>query len=101
MAVTTIKVTPQELQTASSQITSLANSYEKEYKALFDRIHNMKGKWDGQDNQNYTDQVEGFRDDFEKMKSLMDQYSEYLKNTAQAYTDTQNEIAQTAKGLTN
>lgn len=101
MAVTTIKVDPQKLQDASSQISGLASEYEGEYKALFDRVHNMKGKWDGQDNQNYTEQVEGFRDDFEKMKSLMDQYSEYLKNTAQAYINTQNEIAKTAKGLTN
>lgn len=104
MAVTTIKVDPQKLLEASIQtggIADLAKDYEKEYKALFDRVSNMKGKWDGQDNQNYTDQVEGFRDDFEKMKSLMDQYSEYLKNTAQAYINTQNEIAKTAKGLTN
>lgn len=98
---TDIKVTPQDLQKASTQIVGLANDYKNEYEELFKRVNGMRGKWDGQDNQSYTNQVEGFRDDFEKMKSLMDQYSDYLKNTAQAYTDTQNQIAQTAKGLTN
>lgn len=98
---TTIKVTPQDLEHASSQIESLANDYNNEYEALFNRVNGMRGKWDGQDNQSFTDQVAGFRDDFEKMKALMDQYADYLRNTAKGYKDTQDLIVQGVKSLTN
>lgn len=98
---TTIKVTPQELQTASSQINTLANEYKSEYEALFQDVEAMRGKWDGQDNQAYTTQVSGFKDDFTNMYNLMIQYSDYLKKTAKAYEDTQTGIKNAASTLTN
>ncbi len=98
---TTIKVTPQDLQNASGQISSLAGEYKSEYEALFREVHEMQGKWDGQDNQAYTNRVEGFRDDFDNMYNLMIQYSDYLKNTAKAYAETQDNIKNAASTLTN
>lgn len=44
-------------------------------------------------------ELEGFRNDFEYMKSLMDEYASYLSATAAKYEDTQNEIAANAKSL--
>ncbi len=98
---TTIKVTPQDLQNASGQISSLAGEYKSEYEALFREVHEMQGKWDGQDNTAYTKQVDGFRDDFDNMYKLMIQYSEYLKSTAKAYADAQENIKSAATTLTN
>lgn len=98
---TTIKVTPQDLQNASTQISDLADEYKDEYEALFREVHEMQGKWDGQDNLAYTEQVDGFRDDFAKMYDSMIQYSDYLKNTAKAYAETQDNIKTEASTLTN
>lgn len=98
---TTIKVTPQELLTASTQISGLADEYKSEYEALFGDVVAMKGKWDGQDNQTYTDRVEGFRDDFTNMYNLMIQYSDYLKETGNAYQQTQTNIKNAAATLVN
>ena len=98
---TTIKVTPQDLHNASAQISNLAGEYQSEYEALFREIREMQGKWDGQDNQAYTKQVGEFKDDFNNMYELMDQYSNYLKSTAKAYADTQENIKSAATTLTN
>lgn len=98
---TTIKVTPQELDTTSKLIKGLAEEYKTEYENLFGDVRAMQGKWDGQDNQAYTTQVEGFKDDFTNMYNLMVQYSDYLMKTKKAYEDTQTNIKNTASGLQN
>lgn len=97
----TIKVTPQELTNASTKISTLAGEYKQEYEDLFKDVADMKSSWDGQDNVAYTNQIEGFREDFKKMYDLMIQYSDYLKSTAKAYSDAQERIKTDATKLTN
>ena len=98
---TTIKVTPQLLQNASTQINNLAEEYKTEYENLFAEVDAMKGKWDGQDNVAFTNQIAGFKDDFQNMYSLMTQYATYLSTTAKSYADTQETIKNSAQSLTN
>lgn len=98
---TTIKVTPQELTNASSKITGLANEYKTDYENLFKDVDAMKSNWDGQDNQAFTSQIAGFKDDFEKMFNLMIQYAQYLKTTAKSYSDAQETIKNSASKLVN
>jgi hypothetical protein len=40
-------------------------------------------------------------DDFNQMTNLMKQYSEFLKVSARTYRDTQNEVINGARRLTN
>lgn len=98
---TTIKVTPQELQTTASRIKGLAEEYKSEYEGLFQDVDAMRGKWDGQDNLAYTNQVGGFKDDFVNMYNLMVQYADYLMKTKKAYEETQTNIKTDASKLTN
>ena len=42
-----------------------------------------------------------FRDDFCKMKELMNEYATFMRNAAQVYEDTQKEVMNQAKGLQN
>lgn len=77
----------------------LANTYNTNYTALFATIQEMQNAWAGVDNTAFTNQIEGFRDDFQRMEKLMRDYAAYLRKSAATYRDTQNSIAQSAKTL--
>ena len=59
----------------------------------------MQSAWAGEDNTAFTNQIEGFRDDFERMTKLMRDYAAYLRKAAQAYRDTQDNVAKQAQTL--
>lgn len=96
-----ITVTPEQLTSASEKIDSLAADYQKVYMKLYTEIENMKSAWDGADNVAFTTQVQGFEDDFQLMYKLMLEYSEFLKTSAQMYTQTQDDIISQAAKLVN
>lgn len=96
-----ITVDPAKLESASSKIDQQSADYERIYKNLFSEVSAMKAAWAGTDNIAYTTQIEGFQDDLQKMTQLMRQYAEFLKLSAKTYRDTQNEVVNAAKRLTN
>lgn len=99
MAQGKIIVETSRLDSTANQVSNLADQYEQEYGALYGTVTELRSAWDGKDNVAYTDQIEGFRDDFQRMTKLMRQYAEYLRKTAEAYRATQEEIASDVKKL--
>ncbi|QMV40488.1 WXG100 family type VII secretion target [Cohnella cholangitidis] len=97
----TIVVDPSKLESASQKMDSQSAEYEKLYNQLFNEVDGMAANWKGADNVAFVSQIKGFQDDFQKMKQLMNQYSEFLKNSAKTYRETQNETINQAKRLTN
>ncbi|ADU31794.1 WXG100 family type VII secretion target [Evansella cellulosilytica] len=96
-----ITVDPAKLETASTRIDQQAADYERLYRQLFTEVDGMGAAWQGVDNVAFVNQIKGFTDDFERMTKLMRDYSEYLKMSAKTYRETQTEIANQAKRLTN
>ena len=96
-----ITVDPQKLEAASKQISTQAAEYESIFRNLFTEVDNMSAAWQGADNLAFTNQIKGFTDNFQDMKKLMDQYSEFLKYAAQMYRQTQDDRVAQAKNLTN
>lgn len=96
-----IQVTPELLGTAASKIEELAREYKTQYDSLYSTTDAMAASWSGKDNRAFVDQIAGFKDDFEKMKSLMDQYADFLRKSAKAYRDTQTAVETEAKKLVN
>ncbi len=94
-----IVVTPQELTSTAIQIERLSGEYAQLYTALFSDVNALQTAWQGKDNQAFTRQIEGFRNDFENMKALMDEYAEFLKNAATNYTITQDNVTEAAGRL--
>lgn len=87
------------LDSTASKVEALADDYEGEYKALFTTVQEMQSAWAGEDNTAFTNQIEGFQDDFERMTRLMRDYAAYLRKAAQAYRDTQDNVAREAQTL--
>lgn len=97
----TIMVDPAKLESAAGKMDTQAAEYERVYKQLFSEVDGMAAAWQGSDNIAFTTQIKGFEDDFQKMVSLMKEYSEFLKKSAIAYRNTQQEVISQAKKLIN
>lgn len=96
-----IRVEPARLEAAAGKIDNQAAEYKKLYEQLYTEVDSMSSAWQGADNLAFTSQIEGFRDDFNAMYTLMTQYAEFLKNSAASYRETQNEVVTQAKKLVN
>lgn len=97
----TIQVTPEQLESAAGRIEGLAADYKAQYDALYNETNAMASTWNGKDNIAFVDQIAGFKDDFEKMHTLMLNYADFLRKSAKAYRDTQDTVVTEARKLVN
>lgn len=97
----TIQVTPEQLESAAGRIEGLAADYKTQYDALYNETNAMASTWNGKDNTAFVDQIAGFKDDFEKMHTLMLNYADFLRKSAKAYRDTQDTVVTEARKLIN
>ncbi|MDE6209403.1 MAG: WXG100 family type VII secretion target [Lachnospiraceae bacterium] len=88
-----------KLDTIAKRVKSLADNYKTEYTKLYSHVSEMQSSWAGADNQAYTAQINGFKDDFQKMENIMRDYAGFLTKTAQKYRATQSDIKAKAKQL--
>lgn len=96
-----ILVTPEQLESTAGIIEGLAGDYQKQYQTLYSETNAMASTWQGKDNMAYIEQIGGFEDDLIKMYELMLAYANFLRKSAKAYRDTQDEIEKAAKKLAN
>ena len=96
-----IMVDPTKLELVASKIEEQAADYSKLYQQLFTEVEAMGKAWQGTDNIAYTTQIEGFREDLNKIKQVLDEYSSFLRQSAKVYKSTQDEVISKAKTLTN
>jgi WXG100 family type VII secretion target len=94
-----IMVEPQQLESAAGKIEQQAADYESTYRKLFNEVDAMSNAWQGADNVAFTNQIKTFTTDFEKMTQLMRDYAEFLRLSAKAYRDAQNEVKTQASRL--
>lgn len=94
-----IIVETSQLDTIATNVSDLADKYLAEYTALYKHVSEMQSAWAGADNTAYTTQIEGFKDDFQRMESLMREYASFLKDTASKYRATQADIKSKAQQL--
>lgn len=96
-----IVVTPEMLEKAAKNIEALANDYKKEYTELYVNTDAMSSSWQGRDNLAFTEQIGGFKEDFDNMYSELSRYVTFLNQSAKGYRETQQAISEQAKKLTN
>ena len=97
----TIQVTPEQLESTAGRIESLAADYKSQYDQLYSETNAMASTWSGKDNVAFVQQIDGFKDDFAKMHTLMLNYADFLRKSAKAYRDTQDTVVSEARKLIN
>ncbi len=97
-----ITATLDSMRTTANEVDNLADEYANKYQEFLNEVASLTSThWTGIDATAFKDQVEGFRDDFVKMKNLMNDYATYLRRAADQYETTQNNVRQTAQSLRN
>lgn len=96
-----IQVTPEQLETTAGKIESMATEYKTQYQKLYSETDAMASTWSGKDNVAFVQQIAGFKDDLEKMHTLMNQYADFLRKSAKTYRDTQDAVTSEARKLVN
>ena len=96
-----IMVEPLKLESTASKISSNINEYQSIYNKLFQEVDLMSSSWQGEDNIAFTSQIRGYEEDFKKIQILCEQYSDFLRNSARAYRNMQEELVNQAKQLIN
>ena len=97
----TINVTPRELMSAASRIVDLADEYQKQYIAVYQRTDEMGSTWKDEANRAFITRIADFKGDLDKMYGLMNEYAEYLQKAAEAYDSTQRAVIEAAQKLAN
>jgi WXG100 family type VII secretion target len=87
------------LDRTATEVESAADEYKNEYNRLFGTVQGMSQVWSGTDNVAFTNQIEGFRGDFQRMEALMRDYAAFLRRTAAAYRQQQEQTASAARNL--
>ena len=87
-----IMVEPERLDAAASQIEEANRSYDRTYQAIYAQVDKMSASWKGKDNTAFTNQIKAFEDDLRQISIIMRQYADFLRNSARAYRETQDEI---------
>lgn len=80
------------LQSTANKLESLAMDYQKLFMQLFDAVDIMKNGWVGKDNTAFTTQIRNFEHDFRHTQILIQQYADFLRNSAKAYDECQTEL---------
>jgi len=96
-----IAVDPAKLEASAQKVDSQAQEYTKLYQQLYSEVDAMGASWQGADNQAYVSQIKGFQDDFQNIVKQLNQYAEFLRQSAKAYRTTQENVKTGAGRLTN
>lgn len=91
-----ITVQPEELISCATRMENQNQEYERNVQSLFNEVELMQNSWKGKDNQAFTSEIKKFEADFKMLSVLCMQYAEFLKTSARAYTETQEELASQA-----
>lgn len=87
-----IIVDPDRLVQTAQQIEQADGEYQQLYQSLYGEVDKMSQAWSGKDNVAFSNQLRGYEKDFRSISLLLRQYAEFLRNSARAYQDTQDEI---------
>lgn len=88
----TISVEPDRLESVASNIESADSEYNRIYQAMYAEVDKMSSSWTGKDNTMFVSQIKDFEDDLRQISMAMREYASFLRNSARAYREAQDEI---------
>jgi WXG100 family type VII secretion target len=94
-----IIVEPELLDACAVRMDQENQDYQRAFTQLFESVNEVKGSWSGKDNAVFSAQIGKFEGDFRQMSILCTQYAEFLRNSARAYRQTQDELTSQAAHL--
>ena len=87
-----IIVETSRLENTAARIEEANNDYERVYQNLYLQVDKMSEAWQGKDNIAFSNKIKAFEDNFRQISIILRQYAEFLRNSARAYGETQDEL---------
>lgn len=94
-----INVDPSQLDQTAARVESADSDYQRLYQSLYSEVDKLSSNWNGKDNTAFCGRIKSFEDDFRQISIIMRQYADFLKASARAYRETQEELANAANKL--
>lgn len=94
-----IKVEPDQLDSTALKIDSANEEYKSIVRKMYMAVDKMSSSWQGKDNTAFSNQIKTFENDLKQISIIMSQYSDFLKNAARGYRQTQEELYSQASRL--
>jgi WXG100 family type VII secretion target len=87
------------LTSTATGIEARANEYKQLYERLYTEVQAMGGNWQGKDNQAYVSQLNGFKDDFERMHRLLLDFAALIKDANTEYKQALSDSTAVARSI--
>ena len=94
-----ILVEPERLESTAGYIENANQDYDRTFQAIYAQVDKLSASWQGKDNTAFVNQIRSFEDDLRAISMIMRQYADFLRNSARAYRETQEEITARATRL--
>lgn len=95
-----IRVTTENLRAQAAKVDEEASKYYNEYQGLLKDVETLTSSdWKGEDADAFREKVKNFEPDFNKMKELMNEYANFLRDAARNYDNTTENVKNTINGL--
>lgn len=94
-----IIVDPEQLEAIASRVESQNSDYKRIYQKLYAEVEKMNSSWSGKDNAEFTSRIKSYESDLRQISLVLNQYSDFLRASARAYRETQDEIFNNASRL--
>ena len=94
-----IIVDPNRLDSTADRVDSSNADYQRIYNALYQEVDKMSVSWQGKDNTEFTNKIKAYEDDFRQISIILRQYADFLRSSARAYRETQDELYNSASRL--
>ena len=94
-----LKASPEEIRTSGKGLVDNAESYLGSVKNLYNTVDNLQQKWQGSDNVQFANTVNGYKENINALGQVIGNYGVFLQETANSLEKLQAEIAQQASNL--
>ncbi len=93
-------VTTERLDEAAQYIKDKTSQYNSDITKLYSELDAMTStQWRGTASDTFRAKIEGYREEFNQLKSALDQYAEAVLTKSKNYVNTENSVTSAAQGL--
>ena len=94
-----IDVDPSRLEDTATKVESADGDYQRLFASLYSEVDHLDTNWGGKDNKAFSGKIRSYEEDFRQISLIMRQYAEFLRASARAYRETQDELTNCANRL--
>jgi len=93
-------VTTERLDEAAQYIKEKTAQYNSDITKLYSELEAMtSNQWKGVASDAFRSKIESYREEFNQMKSILDQYAENMLTKSKNYVNTENNVTNAAQSL--